>query len=361
MQARVRKALIILVICSGLHPQDSHGLINGTTVRNSVSVFVEASQCTGTLIAPNVILTAGHCIIKNPQYGPLLKPGDKVRVVTYQGSVYAKKRRAFDVEVENADAHPSWVSTLENLIDPNKAAESDQVSDVGVISLKEQIPELSSMLPPVGFLNDRKSLLIFGAGCESQNYSIATENLKAAFFPVLEIRATKIILGNKDLMGGGLAAGCSGDSGGGVFLGPDSFASTDAMIVAAVNSYLTPGMESYDNSTPIAVARIDIPIVLEWVRAHISARHRDVAKNVLPQSLEEDLAVYYKGISINQVPEPLIKIISGIFRKDPAFYCLSDSQILPLVRRVIEANPVEISLKDLLIELRGGNKTCSNP
>src|SRR5690349_19677345 len=75
-------------------------VVGGTVVKpgvwpDAVAVLARDALCTGTLIAPDVVLTAGHCIETNP-----------VEVIV--GSVDLSNGGGKAIHVKKAIAYPDW-------------------------------------------------------------------------------------------------------------------------------------------------------------------------------------------------------------------------------------------------------------
>src|SRR5512135_3039343 len=78
---------------------------------DAVAVLARDAMCTGTLIAPDVVLTAGHCIETNP-----------VEVIV--GSVELSRPGGEAIAVKSATAYPHWEHSY----------------DVGVLVLEHPAP-----------------------------------------------------------------------------------------------------------------------------------------------------------------------------------------------------------------------------
>jgi hypothetical protein len=93
--------------------------------------------CSGTLIAPDVFLTASHCTVAAAAYGA--EPDD----------VYVTFDPVYD---DNATLHPGTYD-----INPNYGHDMHDLHDVAVIILDESITDITpAQLPPAGLLNDMK-------------------------------------------------------------------------------------------------------------------------------------------------------------------------------------------------------------
>ena len=100
---------------------------------------VKYLYCSGTLIAPDVFLTAAHCTAAAAAYGAA--PED----------VYVTFDPVYD---ETATLYPGTYD-----LNPNYGHDAHDAHDIAVIILDEPIPSTSieaATLPPAGFLDDKK-------------------------------------------------------------------------------------------------------------------------------------------------------------------------------------------------------------
>src|SRR3569623_1766091 len=130
------KALSVLVVClstfalaadvsfaSGLESP----AVGGTAVPagewpDTVAVLASNAMCSGPLIAPDVVLTAGHCIDTHP----------KLVVV---GTIDLSKPAGTAIAVKSATAYPRWQSS----------------NDVGVLVLEHPAPAPTRAFSRRGF------------------------------------------------------------------------------------------------------------------------------------------------------------------------------------------------------------------
>lgn len=166
---------------------------------DAVAVLGEGS-CTGTLIAPNVVLTAGHCADMNP-----------TRVVANTTNYNAPGGLA--VAVKSITAYPSW----------------DTSYDVAVIVLATPITgitprKLGTPCTFEGFAKDTMVHLV-GFGLTDQDGLGNNSQLHEAMAPVLDPECSgpggcvpAIRPGGEFIAGGSGTDSCFGDSGGPVYL-----------------------------------------------------------------------------------------------------------------------------------------------
>lgn len=212
-------------------------------------------RCSGSLLSPTVVLTAGHCtdgtnaarvwldeiVQGNPEY-PFSGR------TSYDGTPYTNP----DFCIGCGNGLPGFA-----------------IRDVGIVVLKERVPTSAvsryATLPPAGFVDtlpNKTKLDLVGYGVSEQfhgggppvwggprvrlyasselvsgNFSHSDEFMKIALNP-----------------GGGSGGTCFGDSG-----GPDLLAGSDRVL--AVNSYVTNSNCAGDGYS----SRVDIPAVLQWI------------------------------------------------------------------------------------------------
>lgn len=223
---------------------------------------VPAWRCSCALIAPDVVLTAGHCT---------------------NGAVAA--RVWFDEVVEGNLEYPfSGVTSTEGTPYTNPKYRSDEnpygggqglpafsYRDVGVVVLDEpvymdeyaELPEAEQ----VDELKNKTDLDLVGYGVQDQIHGGGPPfwgiRDKVRLFAPSQMVSGKFVHSDEYMRitlnpGGGTGGTCFGDSG-----GPDLLGDTDTIL--GVNSYVT-----NNNCAGVGYSsRVDIPEVLEWINSYI--------------------------------------------------------------------------------------------
>jgi hypothetical protein len=220
-------------------------------------------RCSGSLIAPNVVLTAGHCT---------------------DGAVAA--RVWFDEEVSAVWDDPpgeypfGGTTSYEGIPytnpdygtgSPGKGLPAFDYRDVGVVVLTESVTCADvgrcAILPAAGLVDEQKNK----TGVDLVGYGVQWlprgggppwdrwTGLRARLFAPSQLVSGKFVHSDEFIRltmnpGGGTGGSCFGDSG-----GPDLLGGTD--MVLAVNSYVT----NYQCAGVGYSSRVDIQEVLDWI------------------------------------------------------------------------------------------------
>jgi secreted trypsin-like serine protease len=198
--------LYVLVLCSTAYADTPDApVVGGTPVpsgawRDVVAVFAEDSICSGTLIAPDVVLTAGHCV----EAGPVEVLVDTVDYGKPGGDI---------IPVKWSRAYPDWQRRY----------------DIGVIMLDH----VARPKPrKIASACTTRELLIAGAEVRAVGFGLASESgtdhntqLREAVLPVIDPTCTldaaceaSIAPHGEFIAGGQGTDTCFGDSGGPIFI-----------------------------------------------------------------------------------------------------------------------------------------------
>jgi secreted trypsin-like serine protease len=180
-------------------------VVGGTNVPvgqwpDAVAVLARDAMCTGTLIAPDVVITAGHCIETDP-----------VEVVV--GSVELAQPGGMAIAVKKAVAYPNWEHTF----------------DVGVLVLEHAAPMMPRAVASACTANEH---LVAGAKVHVVGFGLTTKDgmgtntrLHQAMIPVVDASCMHdpacepaVAPGGEFTAGGGGVDACFGDSGGPIYI-----------------------------------------------------------------------------------------------------------------------------------------------
>lgn len=221
-------------------------LIGGEVVPGDEEPAVVALEgsllCTGTLVSPSVVATAGHCI------------GGFAGIVHFGNDLNGGGRK---VMMDRALAHPGWTGAL-------------GANDIGIIVLSfAQDPALPIALnesPIEDHIGDDYRLIGFGI---NDRVTGEIDGLKRrGLFTITGVRSTG---DNLTITGQDGAATCSGDSG-----GPGLLTVDGVEYLAGVHSWGTnsPGM---DCIAPHGDTRVDLH--LDWLREQIDTQDPSCGAN----------------------------------------------------------------------------------
>ncbi len=180
-------------------------VVGGTNVPagewpDAVAVIAPGAMCTGTLIAPDVVLTAGHCIETRPTY-------------VIVGSVDLGERGGERVAVKWSRAYPSWMVKY----------------DVGVVVLDHPVFVKPRAVAAACTVRDHlragAKVHLVGFGLTTKSGTGNNTRLHEAMLPVVDPKCTEdpacnpAIAPNGEFAAGGHGTdACYGDSGGPIYI-----------------------------------------------------------------------------------------------------------------------------------------------
>ncbi len=189
------------------------GVINGEDIgyeswRGVVTVYAlpTDTSCTGTLVAKDIVLTAGHCVYSK-QYGIDFRSRPKDLVVWAGADVYDAATRVDYGKADSVQVHPGWDG-------------KDHSSDLALLRLENSIEDpdveiydLRSEPPPE--VGDAAVIVGYGRADDNDPESSGPQRMGRTAIRAIRVRPTlgkhsMIRLQSEALM-------CTGDSGGPVF------------------------------------------------------------------------------------------------------------------------------------------------
>ncbi|KYG63654.1 hypothetical protein AZI86_12550 [Bdellovibrio bacteriovorus] len=281
MSKKVMAAILGLLIsgCTSSSVRNP-AMIGGSQVRAKSGVFL--GDCSGTMIAPHIILTAGHCVYsykESRELGPLLHKGREILINSFDGPDEKNIKRTFIVEIDRTEVHPSWKIALKN---PQKsadvAADAPTVSDVGLVFLKQKLPVETAVLPGPDLLDQMPSdvigFAVLGAGCTRRGDDFSAGAMKGALYNRASVKSHKVLVAPQDAITEAPAGPCKKDSGGGAFLLDKSAKNFESGPVVGVSSIMAGTAEDAMREAPTAfyIARIDRKDVLEWIQSKMKGK-----------------------------------------------------------------------------------------
>lgn len=233
-----------------------------------VAPGVPGWRCSGSLIAPNIVLTAGHCTD-----GAVAARAWFYENVTYDQvpyPLYPFGGPGSGAVEGTAHTNPDYRSP-DNPYGGGNGLPAFSYRDVGVVVLNEPVyMDEYAQLPAAGVVDTLKNktpIDLVGYGVQEQirgGGPPVWTGLRVRLYAPSELVSGEFVHSAEYMKlalnpGGGSGGTCFGDSG-----GPDLLGGTSTVL--AVNSYVT-------NSNCGGVgysARVDVPVVLEWISSFIA-------------------------------------------------------------------------------------------
>ena len=212
-------------------------------------------RCSGSLLSPTVVLTAGHCT-----------DGTNAARVWFDEVVQGNPEYPFSGKT-SYDGTP--YTNADFCIGCGNGLPGFAIRDVGIVVLKERVPTSAvsqyATLPPAGFVDtlpNKTKVDLVGYGVSEQVHGGGPPfwtGPRVRLFAPSELVSGNFTHSDEFMKialnpGGGSGGTCFGDSG-----GPDLLAGTTRVL--AVNSYVTNSNCSGDGYS----SRVDIQEVLDWI------------------------------------------------------------------------------------------------
>lgn len=186
-------------IIGGEVVQPSDIVANSTVALKYVEGNIAYAMCTGTLIAPNLVLTASHCL---------------------RGMNKNEIRIGFSIDVKN-QLDIETMYEISDFVTHPKYGSVNRLFDVALIALKKSAP---APYKPVAIVSDKFSMtvgmpmLLAGYGVINDSTGKDTEALRKVTVPMAKILDSDSILVTDQTKATGA---CNGDSGGPAYLEKD--------------------------------------------------------------------------------------------------------------------------------------------
>lgn len=197
----------------------SFGFIGGdlAKVGQFPSVVWIEYGCTGSLIAHNAILIAGHCVMTH-EHEIRHFPGQKINLYT---KPVVLESTPISVVIQKVYVHSDWQAPLDRGAQFYTLLENSDVVDAAVLILERSIENEDGLkTAELSFekLKKGSSVIVGGYGCEALGVPTRDPKYKFAFKNTSSNRQKYFFTPDLDANGKTKSMGCEGDSGGPAFI-----------------------------------------------------------------------------------------------------------------------------------------------
>lgn len=314
-------------------------------------LYIPSLMCSAVVISPHQLLSAGHCVIREPNK-LLLPPNQKIRLTGFSGKRHNQGLQHFETTVAAVQVHPTWNANLQALGDADAAADHPETRDLALITLADQLP-----ITPAEIVSSsvETKVLLVGAGCRNRQ-SPPSGRLHSAPLSVVAIEPRKLILGTTRFTGQTVAAGgCAGDSGGGAFLASDDgqpkLSPSGIWQLISISSTLVPVVSEDEmmKAVPTVMSRVDGNEVANWMELNRSPTPRGLASDALPQTLFDLLDSIRKSHSVTAHKKMWLR--GALMENDEFQEPLAPDQISAIVEALLDPQQPPRDSKSIIDEL----------